>query len=207
MLSQFANSRTILEMKYKFFIFIFFFSCTPNVTKINNKVPLNSKGFALVYNDLDFQNKLIKGKLDNSKLQISHNSLSLSTHIKIINPKTKDYIVLKNSKKINYPDFYKILISDEVAKKLNLNKDLPFVEILEIKKNKSFVAKKAKIYNEERKISSNAPVASVEIANISKNKKLKKIEKKESYFILIGSFYSKNVAKFLKREHQGNTEL
>ena len=75
----------------------------------------------------------------------------MSTHIKIINPKTKDYIVLKNSKKINYPDFYKILISDEVAKKLNLNKDLPFVEILEIKKNKSFVAKKAKIYNEERK--------------------------------------------------------
>ena len=66
-------------------------------------------------NDLDFQNKLIKGKLDNSKLQISHNSLSLSTHIKIINPKTKDYIVLKNIK-INYPDFYKILISDEGKK-------------------------------------------------------------------------------------------
>ena len=120
------------------------------ITKINNKVPLNSKGFALVYNDLDFQNKLIKGKLDNSKLQISHNSLSLSTHIKIINPKTKDYIVLKNSKKINYPDFYKILISDEVAKKLNLNKDLPFVEILEIK-NKSFVAKKAKFIMRKEK--------------------------------------------------------
>ena len=39
-----------------------------------------------------------------------------------------------------------------------------------MKKNKSFVAKKAKMFNEEKKISSNAPVTSVQISNISKNK-------------------------------------
>ena len=44
---------------------------------------------------------------------------------------------------------------------------------MEIKKNKSFIAEKAKIYNEEKKISSKAPVASVKISNISKNKTVK----------------------------------
>ena len=43
------------------------------------------------------------------------------------------------------------MISKPVAEKLNLNLDLPIVEILEIKQNKSFVAKKAKISNEEKK--------------------------------------------------------
>ena len=114
--------------------------------------------------------KLLKVKLDNSKLQISHSSLRTNTFIKIINPYTNDSIILRNLKKIDYPDFYKLLITKEVAKKLNIKKRFTFIEILEIKKNKSFVAKKAKIYNEEKKISSNAPVASVKISNISKNK-------------------------------------
>ena len=34
----------------------------------------------------------------------------------------------------------------------------------------SFVAEKAKIYNEEKKISSKAPVTTVKIANISKKR-------------------------------------
>mgnify|MGYP007000117528 CR=1 len=68
------------------------------------------------------------------------------------------------------PEFYKILITKPVAEKLKLNTDLPILEIMEIKKNKSFIAEKAKISIEERKIPSNAPVASVQISNISKNK-------------------------------------
>ena len=67
------------------------------------------------------------------------------TLIKISNPKNKESIVLKNVKRIRYPDFYKILITESVAKKLNLNSELPILEIMEIRKNKSFVAKKAKI--------------------------------------------------------------
>mgnify|MGYP001267126005 CR=1 FL=1 len=185
-------------MKYKFLLLIFLVSCTTNYTKIKNLTPLNSKGFAYIYNVEDYENKLIKGKLDNSKMQISHKNLKINSFIKIENPTTKDSIVLKNVRKIDYPDFYKILITEQVAEKLNLKKDLPFVEILEIKKNKSFVAKKAKIFNEEKKISSNAPVASVQISNISKNKDLKKKIKKEEFYIVIGSFYEESVASFLK---------
>ena len=59
---------------------------------------------------------------------------------------------MKNTKRIQYPDFYKLLITKAVATKLELNADLPILEIIEIKKNKSFIAKKAKIFKEEEKI-------------------------------------------------------
>ena len=66
------------------------------------------------------------------------------------------------------------------------------------KKNKSFVAKKAKIYEEETKIPSKAPVTSVKISNISKNKKNKKFKVKNKFYIEIATFYSEEVAVFLK---------
>ena len=188
-----------LKMKFKLLFSILFFlvSCTTS-SKLYNKTPFNSSGFAYIYNDNDYENNLIKGKLDNTKLEISNSELKLNSLIKIINPKTKESMVLKNTKKIEYPDFYKIIITEKVAKKLNINAELPFVEISEIKKNKSFVAKKAKIFNEEKKLPSNAPVTSVEISNISKNKDFKKSQKKEKFFILIGSFSQKTVAEYLK---------
>ena len=118
--------------------------------------------------------------------------------IKLINPKTNDFIILKNNKKINYPDFYKILITEPVAEKLNLIKNLPLIEVIEIKKNKSFVAKKTKIYNEEKKIHSNAPVEIVKIDNISKNKKNNKVNKDKIY-IIIAEFYSNDSAIYLRK--------
>ena len=92
------------------------------------------------------------------------------------------------------------MITDKVARELNLTKEFPFVEILELKKNKSFVAKKTKIYKEEEKIHSNAPVETVKIDNISKNKNKPKFKKKlnsKKIFIIIGDFYSKSSAEVL----------
>ena len=187
-------------MKYKIIIvFLVFYSCTINNTKIDNRIPYNSKGFAYIYNDEDFKNNIIKGKLDNSLMQVSHSNLNNNTLIKIINPKNNESLTIRNFKRIKYPDFYKILITKKVAEKLGIQSDFPLIEILEIKKNKSFIAKKAKIYSEEKKISSNAPVTSVQISNISKNKKKKSINKKDEFVILIGSFYREETAKFLKK--------
>ncbi len=136
--------------------------------------------------------------MNNDEMQISHQYLKVGSLVKITNPKNRESVVLKNTKRIRYPDFYKILITKPVADKLNLKLDLPILDITEIKKNKSFIAKKAKIYNEEKKISSKAPVASVEISNISKNKKKINSEKKDLIYILIGTFFSEDTAKFLK---------
>ena len=187
-------------MKFKLILILsFILSCTPQYTTHNLKKPYNSKGFAYIYNDLDFNKKIIKGKMNNELMQISHQKLKTGTLIKIINPKNKKSLVLKNSKRVRYPDFYKIIITESIAQELNLNVDLPILEILEIKKNKSFVAKKAKIFNEEKKISSKAPVASVQISNISKNKSKKIKNKTEDIYIIVASFYSIETARLLKQ--------
>ena len=187
-------------MKFKlFFIFIFTLSCSSNLTTINQKKTFTSKGFALIYNKVDYDNKIIKGKMNNDIMQISHQNLKTGTLIKIINSKNKKNITLKNIKRIQYPDFYKILITKAVAKKLELNPDVPIIEIIEIKKNKSFIAEKAKIFNEEKKVTSKAPVGSVQISNISKNKVHLKKADSDPIFIHIASFYSIDTAKFLKQ--------
>lgn len=187
-------------MKFNLIILlILVYSCTNNYTRLENRAPYNSKGLALIYSERDLDDKVIKGKLDNSMLQISHQNLNVNTMIKLINPRTNDYVVVRNSKRIKYPDFYKIIITQKVANELNIDKDLPLIEILEIKKNKSFVAEKAKIFNEEKKILSNAPVTSVQISNISKNKLKKKKLKDNKIFILIASFYSRDSASFLRK--------
>ena len=104
-------------------------------------------------------------------------------------------INIGNTKLIKYPEFYKILLTQKVANKLNLVNELPFIEVLEIKKNKSFVAKKTKIFKEEEQIHSNAPVELVKIDNISKNNYKDKTRKKldnEKIYIIIGDFYSQS---------------
>ena len=126
-------------MKFRFFIIFFFvFSCTSELTTLNQKKPYAAKGFAYIYNDNDYKKKVIKGKMNNQLMQISHQNLRTGTLVKISNPKNSESIILKNIKRIKYPDFYKILITKPVAEKLNLDTDLPILEIIEIKKNKSF---------------------------------------------------------------------
>ena len=187
-----------MKSKLIFISFFLVLSCSPQLVTINLKDPYTAKGFAYIYNNSDYENKTIRAKLDNNVMQVSHQNLKTGTLIKIINPKNQQSLILKNIKRIKYPEFYKILITQAVAEKLDLNSDLPILEIIEIKKNKSFVAKKAKIYNEEKKIPSKAPVASVKISNISKNK-IKKNNDVDKIFILIASFYSIETAKFLSQ--------
>ena len=186
-------------MKYKFLIFLFLSSCAQNYSKSQLNQAFNTKGFAYIYNEKDFINKVIKRKLDNNSLQIAHNRLRPGSMIKIINIKTNESIILRNNKKFQYPEFYKILITEPVANELNLSKDVPLVEIIEVKKNKSFIAKKTKIFKEEEKIHSNAPVETVIINNISKHKKNNKKVIKDKFHIVIAEFYSKNSANLLKK--------
>ena len=62
--------------------------------------------------------------------------------------------------------------------KLELNEKMPFVDVIERKKNKSFVAKVATTHSEEKKVENKAPITKVKIDNISINKKadIKKIK-------------------------------
>ena len=84
-------------MKFKFLVYILLLtSCNGNMQSISNKQPYTAKGFAYIFNENDYENKIIKGRLDNSKLEISHSGLRINTLIKLINPKTNDSLIIKN---------------------------------------------------------------------------------------------------------------
>ena len=187
-------------MRFKIIILtLILFSCSSNYTKLDKREPYYSKGFAYILKEEKSKKNSPASANEYSRQKVFNKFLRPNSLVKIINPDTKDYIILKNSISGKYPDFYKVSISNSVANKLNLDKKLPLIEVLEIKKNKSFVAKKAKIFNEEKTISSNAPVTSVKISNISKNKNIKKKKIENKIYIEIASFYSEDSAIFLKK--------
>ena len=186
-------------MQFKYIlIFIICTSCALNQNKIKNTY--SSQGFAYVYNEEDKLKKLLKIKLNNQEKAIAHNKLRVGTLVNIYNPDNKKNITLKVSKKVDYPNFYTILITEEVAKILELNRQIPFVQIEEISKKKSFVAKKADMFNEEKKVENNAPIQRVQIKDLSvKINKKSKIVK--NFSIIIGEFYSLNSATNLKKKN------
>ena len=162
-------------MKYSIllFIFIFLVSCTNSAVKKNKSdyIPYKSSGFALVLNSNLHQNEKFYKKINNDSFEIAHNLLSKNSILKITNPFNMKSVELKVTKKIKFSPFYKILLSQKVADKLELNREMPFVEVTERKKNKSFVAKVATTHSEEKKVENKAPITQVKIDNISVNKK------------------------------------
>ena len=62
-------------MKFKYFTLIFLLlSCTNNsFEKSNVSTSKISNGFALIYNESDFENKIISSKLNSDKIEAAHN--------------------------------------------------------------------------------------------------------------------------------------
>ena len=188
-------------MKYKIiFLLTFLTSCSSGTlqNEKSNFTPYSSKGFVLIYNEGDYKNKIISRKLNENELEIGHNKIRKNSIVVITNPENNKSITLKVSKRVKYPDFFKGLITKELSQKLELDPDLPFLDIQERAKNKLFVAKKAVTFSEEKKVLTKIPVTKVKINNISKKKKNTQGEKKtKKYSIIIGDFYSKDWADSL----------
>jgi hypothetical protein len=168
-------------MKYKLILFLFFTSCINSTYTSKNNFTYYANGFALIENDS------FKG-LD-GKLFATHHRLKSGTKIRITNPSNGLSIEVIVQKKIKFDNFYKVLISADTAEKLKLNLRFPYVEIAEIKKNKSFVAKKAITQNIEKKIANKAPIEKININNLSK-KKYTGEPKTKTYSILVAEFYN-----------------
>ena len=62
-------------MKFKYFSLIFFLlSCTNNsFEKSSVSTSKISNGFALIYNESDFENNIISSKLNPDKIEVAHN--------------------------------------------------------------------------------------------------------------------------------------
>ncbi len=185
-------------MKFKyFFIFLFIVSCTTTSTVNYKKPRYSAEGFAYIYSNDDIEKNIIKKKIDPNDLIVGHNDLRRGLLLKITNPINGKHITLKNSLKVVYPDFYKVLITNSVAEKIGINKNYPFIDVQVLKKNKSFVAKKAEIFDEEKQINASAPIEKVNISNLGKQKQ-KEILSNPKFIILLGNFYSFNSAEMLK---------
>ena len=179
-------------MPYKLVIFFLLVSCTNYSSNFKKKSGYSASGFAYI-------EKNIPSQLENEKFFISQNKLMKGSIVRVTNPENNKSLEIIIKKKIKYDNFYKALISKTIADELELSLEFPFVEINEIKSNKSFVAKKAITQNAEKKIANKAPIDLININNISK-KKILNHKKVKNYSILVADFYNLSSAKFLKEK-------
>ena len=100
---------------------IFISSCSSGLVNKNNRDPFTSSGFALIYNDDDFKNKIISRKLNNDLLEVGHYKIKRNSIVKITNPQNKKSLELKVTKNLKYPDFFKIVITENVLLMLDLD--------------------------------------------------------------------------------------
>ena len=183
---------------------MFISNCT-TTTLIDKKPNKNivkgysNKGFALVYNENLFKQKIISKKISERSLIIFQKNLKVNTKVKItniLNNKSVIGIVGKNS---TYPSFNNSVLSMRIAEELNLDINQPYIEVLEIVENSIFVAQKAKTFEEEKTVAVKAPVEAISIndLNIKKTVDKKKHSTKFSYTIKIADFYFNNSALML----------
>ena len=188
------------------YLFIFFFisSCVNTVQNdksiIYKKEPYTSLGFALIYSDESFANKVINKKMKNNELGIIHAFLRRNTLVKIINPLNSKFVIGKVINNATYPKVFNIVITEPISKVLDLDHENPYVEVIQIKKNKKFIAKEANIFDEEKNVAEKVPVNDIKIDDLSKEK-IKTINKskKRRYTLLISDFYYEATAKKLKK--------
>ena len=95
-----------------------------------------------------------------------------------------------------------ILISKRIKNELELDENEPYIEIKEIIIGDSFLAKKAKTYDQEKNVADKAPVDEIQIKNLGqkKEKDKKTVTKKVNfkYIIKIADFYFKKSALKMK---------
>mgnify|MGYP001254289578 CR=1 FL=1 len=104
------------------------------------------------------------------------------------------------SNKVKFSSFYNSILSPRIAETLDLDLSEPYVEIISVPKNSTFVAKKAKTFDEEREVAEKAPIDGILINDLSNKKPKKNKHKKKqifSYSIKVADFYYKETAQLM----------
>ena len=193
-------------MNYRLIIIILFslllHNCEQSTFGNSKKIDLDfesrykNSGFALIYNK---QFKKIK-KLESRSLNIYHKSLKKRSTVKITNPKNGKYLIAEvKSNKEKFSNFYNSVLSLRIAEELELDFNEPYIELILVSKSSTFIAKKAKMFEEEKNVAEKAPVDGIQISDLN-TKKIKKITKNNknfSYSIKVADFYYKNSAQMM----------
>ena len=185
-------------------IILFLTNCTtgtlvenkPNTIIVN---PYSNKGFALIYSPSLYKQKIVNKKIPERSLKIFQKNLKINTQVKVTNILNNKSIIAMVGKNSKYPSFNNAVLSKRIAEELDLDINQPYVEILEILENSIFVFKKAKTYDEEKKVAVKAPVNTISINDLNMVKKdsEKNSIRKFSYILKIADFYFKETALIL----------
>ena len=129
--------------------------------------------------------------------------------MQIINPETSKVVETKIFKRANYPKIFNIVLSKKIATTLELNMDNPYVEVYEVRKNKTFVAKETNIFEEEKKVAVTVPVDDIKMDEITETKPIdqKKSDKESNFIVVISDFYYFDTAMNLKTELFKQTQI
>ena len=186
-------------------IFIFLFSCT-NINKTNQIIfdqKYSNAGFALVFDNNLYKNKTIGKNIDDRSMIIFQRNLKKNSQVKITNLINNKSVIAVVGNKAHYPLFFNSVISKRIAEEIEINIDEPYVQIVEISENSTFIANKAKTFDEEREVAEKAPVLEIVIKDLNTNYKnlsnKDKNIKEFKYVIKIADFYYFKTAKLLKK--------
>jgi len=195
-------------------IFLHLSNCTTGYLKENKPNIFfdngySNKGFALIYNDDLYNQKVISRKIDARSLIIFQKNLKINTKVKLTNDMNGKSIIGTVGKKSDYPSFNNVVLSQRIADELDLNINEPYIEISEIIDNSTFIAKKAKTYDEERNVAVKAPVNDISINDLNEIPKINKklTSRKFSYFIKVADFYFYNTAQTMIKRIKSESSI
>ena len=205
-------------MNYKIFIIflLFTYSCTTNNINNTKKTEIiqsgiySNKGFTLLFNEDLNKEKLITKKIDERSLIIFQRNLKKNTNVKITNLLNNKSILAKVGANSKYPNFFNSVVSQRIYDVLELNHLEPYVQISTVSENSTFLAKTAKMYEEEKQVAEKVPVEGISINDLSLNKKEKKKDQKKNkfnYIIKIADFYYENTAIMMQKRIEDELNL
>tara|TARA_Y200000002_G_scaffold122242_1_gene100313 strand:+ start:43 stop:804 length:762 start_codon:yes stop_codon:yes gene_type:complete len=206
-------------MNFKFLLLIFTLfilsACNQELHK-DEKINIifeqkyKNTGFALVYNNKLKKEKKVSKKINNRGLVIFHKNLKKDSFVKITNPLNQKTIIAKViSNKVKFSEFYNSVITTRIAEELSLNLDEPYIDLVLISQNSTFIAKKAKTFDAEKKVAEKVPVDGIKIDNLGTEMEKKKETNavKFSYSIKIADFYYKDSAENMIKRINNETIL
>ena len=206
-------------MNFRFLLLIITFfilsACNQSLHKdekinIISEQKYKNTGFTLVYNNKLKKEKKISKIINNRSLVLFHKNLKKNSFVKITNPSNQKTIIAKViSNNVKFSEFYNSVITNRIAEELSLNLDEPYINLVLISQNSTFIAKKAKTFEAEKKVAKKVPVDEIKIDNLGTVKEKIKQTKvfKFSYSIKIADFYYKDSAESMIKRIKDETNL
>ena len=138
------------------FLILFLTACQQidddkKVINYSNYLKYSNTGFTLVYDEQLRKDNKISKKIDDRALVIFHKKNKKNSFVKITNPANNKSIIAKViSNNAQFSDFYNSVITTRIANELSIDLDEPYVDLVLISENSTFIAKKAKTFDEEK---------------------------------------------------------